>query len=394
MWPKFSSLRVVAVFFLLSMVGCSKTGQLIDRLGSEDPNVKAKAIDSLVQMGEPAVIPLIEALSHKKAEIQKGAALALGKIRDKRAFEPLLAMLENANDSLAGTAALALGDLKDPRAVKPLSAKLWSSSIQGDVALALAKIGDPKSIGDLIGTIKKDTTCEKCFEALVEFGEAAAKALVQELWYEGIGTSSYHIDKDASASIVELAMYSPITDPIVAALVRIGEPAIEPLIAALQVEHSTIRGRAAMTLGIIRKDRAIEPLLRAIIKEYTNYSVGFASSYALGHETLALSTIGSPKAIKVLIHLMTDNVELVRSVAQSVIVVLRPRKAAVENLIASLSDKDPAVRRISAQTLVKLTGANIEPSQEKWMAWWQQNSERIAKEDQEAAKKEKGEGQN
>ena len=47
-------------------------------------------------------------------------------------------------------------------------------------------------------------------------------------------------------------------------LARIGEPAVNPLIAALGDRESTVRLRAAWALGAIGDERAIEPLILAL----------------------------------------------------------------------------------------------------------------------------------
>ena len=56
------------------------------------------------------------------------------------------------------------------------------------------------------------------------------------------------------------AVETPITMGAVRALRVIGEPAVEPLIEALQNEIPTMRKRAAIALGEIGDKRAVEPL--------------------------------------------------------------------------------------------------------------------------------------
>ncbi len=50
-------------------------------------------------------------------------------------------------------------------------------------------------------------------------------------------------------------------DPVILALSRIGEPAVEPLIGALENDYPNVRIEAAKALGSIRDPRAIQPLI-------------------------------------------------------------------------------------------------------------------------------------
>jgi len=54
------------------------------------------------------------------------------------------------------------------------------------------------------------------------------------------------------------------------ALVKIGEPAVEPLIEALKDGDWHARGRAAVALGNIGDERAVEPLLRVLNDTHNN----------------------------------------------------------------------------------------------------------------------------
>ena len=85
-----------------------------DVLGSESYEY---AVNVLVKIGESAVEPLIHALKSKCGN----AALALGKIGDKRAVEPLIRALNDEKRYVRECAAEALGELRDERAIKPLT---------------------------------------------------------------------------------------------------------------------------------------------------------------------------------------------------------------------------------------------------------------------------------
>lgn len=61
--------------------------------------------------------------SSRKRLVRGAAAVALGKIGDKRAVEPLVKILED-DDALYRKAAIALADLGDKRAIEPLKKRM------------------------------------------------------------------------------------------------------------------------------------------------------------------------------------------------------------------------------------------------------------------------------
>lgn len=71
------------------------TGRTISFM--QDDDVRAKAIDTLVEIGKPAVELLIQALKDKGSLVRSDAADALGRIGDARALEPLTQALKDDN---------------------------------------------------------------------------------------------------------------------------------------------------------------------------------------------------------------------------------------------------------------------------------------------------------
>lgn len=79
-----------------------------------------KAKMKLVEIGEPAVMPLISQLKSKDHEVRYFAVVALGEIRDRRALEPLVEMLKDKWELIRSYAAEGLGRLKDKRVIPAL----------------------------------------------------------------------------------------------------------------------------------------------------------------------------------------------------------------------------------------------------------------------------------
>jgi HEAT repeat protein len=109
------------------------------------------------------------------------------------------------------------------------------------------------------------------------------------------------------------------------ALVKIGEPAIEPLIKALKNDDWHIRAGAAVALGKTRNARAVEPLMDAL-KDKDRKIEGWAAK--------GLGLMGEP-AVEPLIKVINEDGYGFQLVARALGEIGDPR--AIEPLIASLS---------------------------------------------------------
>ncbi|MCA9507461.1 MAG: HEAT repeat domain-containing protein [Myxococcales bacterium] len=86
------------------------------------------------------------ALDSDEIEISTGAALALGKLKDKRALPFLLKSFLTTNLKQAQAVAWALGELKDTRALPFLIEALDADFISQSVIVALGKIGSLQAL--------------------------------------------------------------------------------------------------------------------------------------------------------------------------------------------------------------------------------------------------------
>lgn len=264
-----------------------------------------------------AVQPLIIALNDKRHKVNAAgwalgvddkrekfitfakemAAWALGEIRDSRAVEPLIATLKDSDgrkyvqDALAiigtpaveplivllrsnethrGVAASILGKIRDTRAVEPLiealQAKIWVA------VWALGEIKDPRAVEPLIFALRNFESRKHAQDALENIGSPAVESLIALL-------RSKETHRWVAASVLGEIKDSRSTGPLISALrdsngnafvfkalVKIGRPAVEPLIDLLKDQNSTIRKVSAKALGLIKDQRAEEPL-RAILTD-------------------------------------------------------------------------------------------------------------------------------
>jgi HEAT repeat protein len=94
--------------------------QIIHMLDDEDADVRAAAMDALVQFGKPAAWPLIKTLQESFTQVRQLAAGVLAQIGDPRAVEPLIYALYDSAPEVRLAAIEALISFKDPRAIEPL----------------------------------------------------------------------------------------------------------------------------------------------------------------------------------------------------------------------------------------------------------------------------------
>jgi len=121
------------------------------------------AKEALIEIGSPAVVPLIEMLDHRNCDARAAAAETLGEIRDRRAVEPLIAALKDEYYAIRERAAEALGRIGDERAAQPLM-EILRTHMQGPIAesyyvrekavIALGRIGDKRAVQPLIELLK------------------------------------------------------------------------------------------------------------------------------------------------------------------------------------------------------------------------------------------------
>jgi HEAT repeat protein len=134
-----------------------------------------------------------------------------------------------------------------------------------------------------------------------------------------------------------------ISDPAFDALVKIGKPAVGPLIACLKDEESHVRYYAAAALGQIGDKEAFEPLI-ACLKE--------KSSFVREAAVRALIKIDGRRAVEPLIASLKDpDPDVSWSAGRSLSEIGQP---AVAQLITCMSDKQDYVRAVAAWTLGKI----------------------------------------
>jgi FOG: HEAT repeat len=217
---------------------------LIKALGYEkDAGIRAAAARSLGRIGDSrAVEPLIAVLGDARKEVRRAAVQALSLIGNPRAVEPLIGVLKDSDPIVRQTAAHAVGKVGAP-AFEPLIGALTDSTagVRQAAARALGTIGDPRAIEPLSGALTDST---------VGVRQAAAKALAKLGWVPESGQPG------EAYRLIEKRQWG--------VCVRLGAPAVDPLVAALKRRDKVVRRAAADALGRIADPRAGKALVAAL----------------------------------------------------------------------------------------------------------------------------------
>ncbi len=158
-----SWVRCQVIWALLKLRDYRAVWQILKALNDNHLNVVSYAIYALGEIGnDKVVIPLMDILLKKDfptcknidslmfsehwSDPRSEAAVALGKIKDKRAFKALMMVIEEkGNDSLIEKSAWALSELGDKRAIKPLKSVKNLTDSPGEVQKAIDKLEKIKS---------------------------------------------------------------------------------------------------------------------------------------------------------------------------------------------------------------------------------------------------------
>jgi HEAT repeat protein len=224
--------------------------------------------------------------------------------------------------------------------------------VQYEAAGALGDFGDSRAVEPLITALKNNELSGvrwKAAEALTKLGAPAVDALIGAL---------QHSDDDvrwkAAIALGEIGDQRGI-DPLIRllsdddrfvksraayALGLIGEPAVDPLLRALRQGDGNLRWGAAIALGKIRDPRAIEPLIRALADKYENVRAEAATS---------LAAIGKP-ALAPLIRFLKFSDRVVRIEVVTALGELKDTDA-IQPLIQMLENADEEERKAIADAL-------------------------------------------
>ena len=252
--------------------------ELIKQLDSRAWDQAAK---ELVQIGEPAVDPLLRALNQNSHWISARASNPLSEIRSEKAVDGLLRALDNTklDDRIKRYILQSLGNVGSERVLKSLIRYLshedWT--IRCVVLRSLGQIGGKTAEEAVIGALKDKEryVVETAGAVLGQMKSTRAPAHLIEILEDWKGMVSIKISRalaeigessvDAIVSSMRNDMDHEICWHLVWALGHIhSDTAIEPLVQALESRNWMVRNEAAVSLVRINSCKSIKPLRRLL----------------------------------------------------------------------------------------------------------------------------------
>jgi HEAT repeat protein len=279
----------------------------------KDLRTQKEALDNLAKMDVEKARPAVPALIELYQDDKRPEHLeALARYKDDRAKAIMISALDYTDDDFdrATIAAGVLGDMKTPDAVEPLikaaekqlPIKSRANSARIAALRALVKIGDKRGVPTLMKILTTSADeqdfllNQKAALGLAELRDPQSiPALEKGLFMTGRGTQTFQ----------ECRL----------ALVRIGQPAVQPLIDLLQEKNPEIQEmatklkfdeatpgvvphKAAILLGDLRAKSAV-PALVARLHQKQKGGEHLAALIALGY-------IASPPAVDAILAVLKD----------------------------------------------------------------------------------------
>lgn len=222
---------------------------LLATLQDDDKLVRVEAVIALTHLGDERAFDHLATIVRQLDEddsVRLAAVRGLGRVGGERAMDLLVAALEDTDWDVREAAVKSIGELRDGRAIEPVAAVLQDRSrswyARQSAAMALGALGDARALDALISTLA-DPDTPVVAGVICALGEIADARAVEPLVAQ-----FHHADNSRGHNAVD-------------ALVKIGMPAFEPVLAALENEDVYARLCAARTLGELGDVRALEPLL-------------------------------------------------------------------------------------------------------------------------------------
>jgi HEAT repeat protein len=218
---------------------------------------------------------LLDAMWYEKdVAVRVGAAAALGRIGDPRAVEPLFAVARDRNspEPYRQAAVVALGKIGPP-AIEALTTALEdpSADLREATARVLGRMGAP-AVG-LLSAALKDPSASVREAAAKALGEIGNPGAVEGL-SAALTDSSAGVRQSAAKALARIGWtsesgqtgeaYRLVQQRDWAGCVRLGAPAVDPLLAALKRRDRRVRASAAEALGKIANPRAAKALVATL----------------------------------------------------------------------------------------------------------------------------------
>lgn len=321
-------------------IGVPAVGSLLQvaTLGSD---TRLPAGEALVEIGEPAIEPLVAALRGQVATVRAFAAETVVKLLGTDAADLLIEALKDENEEVRQAVMCALEQIDDERAIDTFISALGDEHVFVRQAMAymLGRIDSERAIQPLVAALN---------DAHADVRLSIAMALDQLEWEPDLSAHAaiYWLTKrkwdkcaGIGAAAVEPLMLAAELGEVerqaaISIFKQIGVPAMQPLILALDNDNPFVRLVAAEALMQVGSERVVEPLL----------------------QMLRSKDLFTPKAKRQLDAQRNDVALTVRM---------------VETLLCALAYSDISVSRTAADALANMTDENLGEDVARWEQWWE-----------------------
>ncbi|MGH9835438.1 MAG: HEAT repeat domain-containing protein, partial [Blastocatellia bacterium] len=327
--------RLILICYCLAALVCASINAQSKRAGL----VSAPAIYArIIQLEDERNLggnELISLLKHREPAVRERAALAIGRIGDKRGTKALIAAIREDEDQwVRAMAAFALGEIEDAQATAALLDVVNSSNESAPV-----RAGAVEALGKIAGV---QANAEKLGQATLD---SVGQSLIKQL---------PAADTTLSADQKLLALLA------ITALMRLRNPSsVEPLAQQLKSKDAEIRAQAANALARIRQPiaSAVPALIEALQDQETSAVAKLraaldgnhtdANANARANAARALGVSKDTHAVEPLLKSLHDKSEHVQVNAVRALAAIGDRRA-VEPLIelAKLSDPQAMLHRL------------------------------------------------
>ncbi|MDP2168176.1 MAG: HEAT repeat domain-containing protein [Thermodesulfovibrionales bacterium] len=234
---------------------------LISLLYMEDnAGARNSAIETLTRLGKKSTPYLIEAFKTPNADVRKFIIDVLGQFRDKNALQLMLDALKDEDENVRASAVEHLGVIGEPSVVDALIAildegDLWTAYPAAD---ALGRIGDGRALPALIRALLRKPLREPALKAIGKLGDEECLKEVAPF----INDKSRVVQEEAIKA-VERLYHKGVKEEVVAGHLRsfFGDGAIHLLLEHAWSTKPEVRVSAILLLGLLKDERALDPLL-------------------------------------------------------------------------------------------------------------------------------------
>jgi HEAT repeat protein len=353
---------------LMAITDVDITAPLADLLRNEDVDLRIQAALALGEQHQPAAVtPLLGALDDPDMNVRFHAIEALGRLRAEAAADRLAAIAESRDFFLGFAALEALALIGDVRTAPRLVGLFAVDEIRDAAARALSRVGDERVIVPLVHVLNTSSTAAAAVvctvasigDRLEREGLDISSTLREAISPEGRGHLLHVLDNTEESTRSALArvlgwtggvevvralrtlLQEPsVRDDAIAALVRVGEPAVDVLVEALSSDDDELRTAVVGALGATGSRRATKPLIELLADP----------SMAIGASG-ALAKIGDTSAFEPLLALVSHPDTAVRLAAIGALNSIGHADMA-GRVLAMIEHPDPLVR----ESAVRIAG--------------------------------------